>query len=844
MILRFLILIQILFSVTFNTHAKEPQNIKARRINEIPKIDGVLDDQIWDEVPISYKGKFKQFLPENGKSSPFTSEIKIAYSDFAVYVSARLYDPNPDSIFTELGLRDEMGRNTDLFGVSFDTYGNGQNAYYFVVSAAGVQTDIFISPRSWQSEWDAVWKSATQIDEKGWVVEMEIPYSALRFPKQENQLWGVNFMREVKRSREESYWNRVDNSVNGFVNQFGKLTGIKQIKPPTRLSFLPYVTAIASNDGLNNKKASTISGGMDLKYGINESYTLDVSLIPDFSQVQSDNVVLNLSPFEVKFNENRPFFTEGTELFNKGNLFYSRRIGQSFGRVSREKMDHEEVVESPSSASMINATKISGRNSKGLGIGFFNAVTEKNQVLVENEETSERRKIDGDPLTNFNVIVVDKNLKNNSTISLINTNVTRADKGDDANVTGTDFRFINKSNSYALSGFAALSQIFSIHDETELKIVDRGFKYTINFSKVSGKYRFSMGRNVESDRYDVNDLGYIARANEVSHHANFGYHIFKPGRIFNRLSSSVGFYHGKLYEPNVLSEWQLSHNTSFVLKNFWQSGIYVNVSPEMSYDYFEPRVDGWYLARPASYNSGFWVNTDSRKVISLNARASFFRRSKWNQLNSNVGFGPKIRVNDKLSFNYNLDLGRSENSIGYVTELIDAEENLQNIIFGSREIQTFTNTFGGRFIFNNKMGLNLRMRHYWSKVAYSEFYDLGKTGGLEKNDFHLNENAFSDHNKNFNALNIDLIYSWQIAPGSFMNVVFKDAIISESNDISNGFSENFGNTIASPQVNSVSIKLLYFLDYFQIKKKWKSRHPEQNNDKNIIAYREAGVVSN
>jgi hypothetical protein len=204
----------------------------------------------------------------------------------------------------------------------------------------------------------------------------------------------------------------------------------------------PYISAYANNYPYNTpgkrNTAYNLNGGLDVKYGINESFTLDMTLVPDFGQVQSDNQVLNLSPFEVRFNENRQFFTEGTELFNKGGFFYSRRIGGKplgYGNVEGQLQEGEKIVENPSTSRLVNASKISGRTDRGLGIGIFNAVSPNMYATVENEE-GEQRKFSRSLLSNYNIVVFDQSLKNNSYVSLINTNVTRAGHTYDANVTG------------------------------------------------------------------------------------------------------------------------------------------------------------------------------------------------------------------------------------------------------------------------------------------------------------------------------------------------------------------------------------------------------------------------
>ncbi len=226
--------------------------------------------------------------------------------------------------------------------------------------------------------WNAVWKSGAVIHEDGWSFEMFIPYSAIRFGKKDVQNWGMNITRRRRKTEQQYTWNPIDINVNGFLTQEGLWTGITNIKPPVRLQFSPYFSVYAnhfpSGSPDNKKLTSQVNGGLDLKYGINQAFTFDATLIPDFGQVQSDNQVLNLSPFEVKFNENRSFFTEGTELFSKGNLFYSRRIGgtpfhlyDAYNNVN----GNEEVVKNPSESKLINASKISGRTQKGLGIGVF-----------------------------------------------------------------------------------------------------------------------------------------------------------------------------------------------------------------------------------------------------------------------------------------------------------------------------------------------------------------------------------------------------------------------------------------------------------------------------------------
>jgi len=276
-------------------------------------------------------------------------------------------------------------------------------------------------------------------------------FSAIRFGKKEIQDWGFNITRRRRKTEQQNTWNPIDPNVNGFLTQEGIWQGISHIKPPLRLQFSPYFSVYANHFPYNTPGeknwTSQVNGGLDVKYGINQAFTLDATLIPDFGQVQSDNQVLNLSPFEVKYNEYRNFFTEGTELFSKGNLFYSRRIGGT-PLHEYDVYNHldtaEKILENPAESKLINATKISGRTQGGLGIGFLNALTKPQYATIENVNTKQVRRELTDPLTNYNVLVLDQTLKNNSSVSFINTSVWRSGKDYDADVSAALFELNDK----------------------------------------------------------------------------------------------------------------------------------------------------------------------------------------------------------------------------------------------------------------------------------------------------------------------------------------------------------------------------------------------------------------
>ncbi|MCZ8021796.1 MAG: DUF5916 domain-containing protein [Cytophagales bacterium] len=797
---------------------KEKQLFQATRVEDSPKIDGILTDPVWNKQAPNMS--FIQFAPNNGAPSTFQTQVQIVYTDQAIYVAARLHDPEPHLIQKEFGQRDDFNRNTDWFAFMIDPYQSGINAFTFFVSAAGVQGDYFVTVGDFDQSWDAVWNSAIKIDEQGWTVEMMIPYFAIRFPNQKEQNWGLNFYRNIKRKQEESYWNHVDNGIDGVVNQQGTLQGISDIKPPFRLSLSPYVTGIFNHDGYSGKGEFSWAGGLDLKYGLNESYTLDMTLIPDFSQVQSDNIVYNISPFEVQFNENRQFFTEGTDLFNKSGLFYSRRVGQSFRSIDATLYNNnkEEVIETPTAANLVNATKLSGRDKNGFGVGLFNAISQETHALIRNKETGEISRRRFDPLTNFNVFVIDQNLKNNSNINFTNTNVTRGSGGKDANVSGLSLTLRDKTNTYQLYTFGAYNIIFNSRENKYRK--EEGFKYVIDLAKISGKWQYGILQNVESDTYNPQDLGFLQAPNEITHRAFIRYSILKPIGKINNSNTGINVSHQYLYNPRTYTSFRVNVNHYTQLKNFWGVGANFGFNPSRDYDYFESRTRGRYFRQPESFNFNFFVESDNRKALAGNAYTGRWRRPTWNQNFRWWGAYLRWRINNKVSTDLEVNYEAGD-SRGFVN---NQPSNLEYILFGLRTMQNTTNIYGFNITFNRNMGLRLRIRHNWTTIRYENYFKLEANGDLSKFDFddtHPETGKPKRFDTNFNAINLDLVYFWQIAPGSFVNFVWKDAIQSFTNNTDVPYFNNLGDAVREPHVNSVSLRITYFLDYLTIKNRLK-----------------------
>ncbi|WP_262486226.1 DUF5916 domain-containing protein [Gillisia marina] len=552
---------------------------EAQRITTPPIIDGILDDNIWQEIPDA--SNFVMLQPGDGTPSRETHPtiVKLAYDDEAIYISASMIDNEPSRILRQFTQRDNI-EQSDFFLIDINTYNDGENQTRFVITSAGAIADAKMTGNNEDYSYNVVWEGEISFDDKGWYAEIKIPYAALRFPKKEEQLWSIQFGRNILHLNELYTWNYIDKSIGKDTQYNGLLTGIKNIDPPVRLSFYPY--ASAEVDNFQGNTESSFSAGLDFKYGISDAFTLDATLIPDFGQTAFDAVELNLGPFEQAFGENRAFFTEGTELFTKGNLFYSRRIGDTplgFNNVQAELLDNEILVENPDKADLLNAVKISGRTDNGLGIGFFNAITQETEATIGDTLTGLNRKIVTEPFANYNIVVLDQQYNQNSSITLINTNVTRNGHARDGNVTGFLFDINNKSNSFNYSGEAKMSNV----NKPGQNIT--GFASEFSIDRTKGNFRYGLDHDFANETYDINDLGLNFTNNYNNFRINTSYRIFEPTKLLNRFNIRIFADHQRRYIPNIEASSGIGTNFFAITLERFAFGSFVKYTTERK-DFF------------------------------------------------------------------------------------------------------------------------------------------------------------------------------------------------------------------------------------------------------------------
>ncbi|MGF1586136.1 MAG: DUF5916 domain-containing protein [Bacteroidales bacterium] len=783
----------------------ERKSVSALRITTPPVIDGILDESVWEKaVPVS---GFIQYEPHNDRLASHETFVRVLYDNRSIYISAVMNDPQPENILTELGLRNS-GRNlnADRFWIDINPFDDGINGFTFEISASGVQTDINLSGSGGgrgDSGWDAVWKSAVKITDKGWTAEIEIPYSALRFPKSSIQQWGINFWRETRRTRETSSWNFVDRRIGDPLRFMGKLTEIDEITPPLRLGLYPYMTGYLERNSIINEWGNTSSIGMDIKYGLSQNFTLDMTLIPDFTQVQSDAKILSLSPHEVKYDEQRQFFKEGIELFERADLFYSRRIGSmpsGYHGLSARIENDEIVMENPMETRLINASKVSGRTSSGFGLGLFNAMTSASMARVMNINSEDSRYIATQPFTNYNLLVADQTLKNNSFISLINSNVAGSKDGYTANVTGTEFRFFNRSNIFSLRGSGAVSQQYYSGRQNNF-----GYKYMISAGKFGGTWQYNYTRTAITDSYEQNDMGYLRHNNLSENGITASHNLFDPFWRVLTLTNGLNIKYSELFEPSEFTGLTLGYNLRVLFDTRFFTIIRANYHPLGKRDFFEPRVPGRFYETGREYDLFMMYSSDYRKNIYVDGNFSYAKVTEGN-IQEEYGFEvmPTFRASDQVRISYGINYQEKNNDAGYVFHT-----SPDSVYFGKRPSSTLTNSLRSTCIFNSDISLSFDLRHYWSRVNYTgDYYLLNAKGKLDPAS---PGRAVPDIN--YNAFTIDMMFAWHFAPGSKLTLVWKNMIDNRKGELSHNYFNNLKDVLGHPQINSLSLRVLYYIDY-------------------------------
>lgn len=675
------------------------------------RLDGRLDEDAWSRVQPATG--FIQTEPFDGEPATERTEVRFVYDDDALYIGARMHDSSGD-VRQRLGRRDSYLSDSDWLYVHLDSYHDHRTAYQFSVNPAGVKRDVVNSDGRDDSSWDAVWDVATSVDEGGWTAEIRIPFSQLRFSAADRQMWGIQISRRLVARDEVTVFSWTPKSMRGGPARYGHLAGLEGVEPGKRLELLPYVAmraeyvTVEQDDPFRSGRDWFAGTGVDLKYRLTPGVTLDATLNPDFGQVEVDPATVNLSAFETSFDEKRPFFVEGADIFRFGELraFYSRRIGRPpQGGVP----DEAEYADRPSASTILGAAKLTGQTTGGWRVGLLTALTaEEHAAFVT--AGAERGEAKVEPRTVYGVARVQRTFREGqSNAGGIVTVVRRGSMGDldpllrsSAVVGGIDFSHEFADRTWEVEGYLAGSRVYGSAEalvRTQLSSsryfqrpdadyigVDSsrtslgGYAGRLVLRKTAGlHWRGDANISATSPGLEVNDLGFQTGVDRLGTDLNVTYVENRPGRTFRNwrinLRNSRDWNYGR---DAVGGRSHLGFNGEFT--NYWGGSIGLTRSWS-SYDDRFTR-GGPIAFNPAGYQVSFNVSSDGRRALSgrFNAEYGNDEGGGWNQrLSMNVS----VRPADNWTVSAGPSMRRSHNAAQYVTT---EEDPAADILGGHRYI--------------------------------------------------------------------------------------------------------------------------------------------------------------
>lgn len=590
---------------------KQPVYTTSRIVTAKPVIDGKLDDECWRHG--TWAGNYHQYTPNEGAKPTFPTEMNVQYDDRNIYVAFRAFDKDPGKIHRFAGVRDEIVG--DMMGINFDSYRDYRTGFEFTITAWGQKVDLILfNPENWDFNWNAVWKGKVGLEDSAWVAEIEVPFSQLRYSNKDEQVWGLHTWRWIDRIQEESNWEIQSKKGPGVMYNFGELRGIKGLKKSHRLELMPYVLGELKtmeeepgNPFTKNGRSWGGNMGLDAKIGVSSNFTVDLTVNPDFGQVESDPSVMNLTAFETFYEEKRPFFLEGLTIFDNKfdnqSLFYSRRIGHAPSLSIPSEVDR--FVKEPEKTTILDAIKFSGTNSNGLSVGLIQSLTANEYARIRDaQNTKTNRKVE--PLANYTVARIQKGYKEGTTVfggMLTSTNRTMNDTSlnflaYNALTGGLDLlhrwhdkefyidaRLIGSYVAGSKESIAALQQSsaryyqrpgagsYVKYDLNRTSIEGYGGKFKIG-KGAKGLWRYSTGVTFLSPGLELNDLGYMTTADEINLGSEVSYLINKPVSIFRTYRFNLEQFNSWNFKGTFLgSGGHLSASADF--RNQW--GIEANV---------------------------------------------------------------------------------------------------------------------------------------------------------------------------------------------------------------------------------------------------------------------------
>ena len=811
---------------------------------ESVRLDGELTDAVWAKaVPVM---DFLQRDPKEGGTPTHPTEVRVAYDNSAIYVAVRAMEPNQDRLVGMLTRRDE-GSPSDWIRVAFDSYLDRRTAYEFSVNVAGVKQDRYwFADTNNDPGWDAVWDVAVRRGTDHWSAEFKIPFSQLRFNPSALGTFGFAVTRTIAHENETSTWPLLARSASGYVSSFGDLTGLAFPATQKKLELLPYALAsmsskpLADGNPLASSPSGSASAGLDLKYRVG-SLTLTGTVNPDFGQVEADPAVVNLGAFETFFAERRPFFVEGSGNFsfnidcNDGQctgLFYSRRIGRSPQRFLQPPSGGYAVQ--PTNSTIAGAAKLTGRVGK-FSIGVLQAITTRENAQSTAGTGLPVTASPVEPATSYTFGRASREFTNQSRLSFAVTNTTRALPGELAflpahAVTGGmegDWRLA--ASKYSITGFWAASHVagsttaidrlqrsnvhsFQRPDATHLAYDPTrsslaGYAGAINFNKNSGQTtRFSSNVSLKSPGFDINDLGFQQRADEITQSNWFQIRSDRPTRLFRARNVNFNQWAG-WNAGRELRYKGLNVNSHYTLISNWSFGGGVNYNGSGLTD--RTTRGGPSVLSNDSYSGWTYVNTDNRKTVSASLNYSGFV-DRYNSHGWDFGPSVTIRPNRALSVSGGFGIGRNNSDTQWVSNVTVNDRT--RYVFARINQTTVSVSARLNYTMSPTLSLQIYARPFVSAGDYTNFKELADGRAKAYADRYAPFAYAGQPDFNFRSFRTTNVLRWEYRPGSALFVVWQQGRDEFSQEGLFNFSHDFGRALDAPATNLFLIKISHWLN--------------------------------
>lgn len=864
----FVLIAVIFFPITAFSQDNPKKNYTATEIKNAPTIDGELNDEAWQLG--EWVNDFTQFEPYNGAEATQKTEFKVLFDKDNLYVAIKAFDTSPDSIVQRLTRRDNP--DGDFVGIAFDSYHDLRTAFMFAVTAGGVKFDQMLTEdgNNEDQSWDPNWWVKVNLTDDGWVAEMKIPFSQLRFENESDGVWGMEVFRQTYRHNELDFWQHIPKDAPGMVHLFGELDGLEDIKPRKIFDITPYgvgkletYEAEAGNPFADGKDF-IVNGGIDAKIGVTNNLTLDLTINPDFGQVEADPSEVNLTAYETYFEEKRPFFIEGANITTFGigigdggvgndNLFYSRRIGRR-PRLYPDLGDNE-YARVPVNTPIIGAIKLTGKTSNGLSIGIIESVTAEGRAEIDDNGT--RRYETVEPLTNYFLARVQKDYNDGNTMvggMITSTNrwtdeTTEDYFHKDAYTGGVDFTQYFKKKVWMFNVNAAFSQVNGTEDainrtqESSVRYFQREDNDYVNYDPTKTSLMGSGGRLQlirqkghwthlavflwKTPGFELNDMGYLRQADQLFTMFWGQYRVWEPKGIYRSWNLSGDYYNVWDFGGNLLGHG-LEANANMSLKNFWSLWGHLNLNTN---GISNTMLRGGPRMRTVGSNSiQYNVSTDNRKKLHFYVYNNFGRGFNGSSKNLTISSGMTYKPINTLTLSINPRFNKSFDELQYIgKETFNGDDRYlfasinQKVLSASIRInfnltpdltlQYWGQPFiaSGKFeefkYINNPMASNYRDR-------FTKFNDLQMSSVDDGYDIDENSDGTVDYsigNPDFNVQEFlsNLVIRWEYNPGSSVYFVWNQT---RNGYINNGdiqVGDNLDNLFADKAHNVFLVKFSY-----------------------------------